>query len=416
MSSNFTSDTTIWQGWVETPDQRGTLDIIWSCVATLYLCLFTMLHLNVPASTDSAWNHVARKIRWTFLGLLAPELPMLFACGQWASARRSVESMRAMGHNSWTVEHGFYADMGGFVLQAADHEPFPLSAKLVEHLVRHAVIPVPDITQNEIRDKSKADGITRLVTCVQAGSLLLQVIGRAAEGLPITPLELSTLCIAGCSFTTLWFWRKKPLDVITPTNIVTDRGVAEIMEKAGSAAVAAGTFTDTPLDFVEPEAYMSRKWSRRVLRCTEAAGLQTTPMQRVPNDRDPQVPNLTTHVWLGAATAAFASIHFEAWNAEFPTDWERTLWRASCLAIWALLAVYGSAEVVACWREDCKNLGLDTLGGYKRRFPACLWFFVPASLYVGARIFILFESAWCMRSMPPDVFVTVSWAEYIPHM
>ena len=161
---------------------------------------------------------------------------------------------------------------------------------------------------------------------------------------------------------------------------------------------------------------MSRKWSRRVLRCIEAAGLQTTPMQRVPNDRDPQVPNLTTHVWLGAATAAFASIHFEAWNAEFPTDWERTLWRASCLAIWALLAVYGSAEVVACWREDCKNLGLDTLGGYKRRFPACLWFFVPASLYVGARIFILFESAWCMRSMPPDVFVTVSWAEYIPHM
>ena len=409
---------TIQHGWVSTPDERGTLDIIWSCVATLYLCLYTMLHLNIPAPGERVGAHVRRKIRWTLLGLLAPEIPMLFACGQWASAKRSVETMHALGYTCWTVEHAFYADMGGFVLHPADHEPFPLSAKLVEYLVRHGFICEPSsaITREEIRDKSKADGITRLVTCLQAGSLLLQVIGRGVEGLPITPLALSTLCVAGCSFTTLWFWRNKPLDVMTPTVIMTCRGVAEILEKGGAAAASARLVIDTPLDFVEPEAYMSRKWSRHVLRWIQAAGLQSTPMRRVPNDRDPRVPNLVTHLCLGAATAVFASVHFEAWNATFPTGVERSLWCASCVIICILLGVYGSVEVFICWKEGCRNLGLDTLGGYKRRFPACLWFFVPSSLYLVARIFILFESVWCMRSMPASVFVTVPWSEYIPHI
>ena len=396
---NHTS--TIKHGWVSAPDERGTLDIIWSCLATLYLCLYTMLHLNIPAPEERIGAHLGRKLRWTFLGLLAPEIPMLFACGQWASAKRSVESMHALGYTCWTVEHAFYADMGGFVLHPADHEPFPLSAKLVEYLVRHGFICEPSaaITREEIRDKSKSDGISRLVTCMQAGSLLLRVIGRAAVGLPITPLELSTLCVVGCSFTTLWFWRNKPLDVMAPTIIVTRRGVGEILEKAGAAG-AAGPAIDTPLDFAEPEAYMSRKWSR----------------QRVPNDRDPRVPNLTTHIWLGVVTAAFASIHFEAWDAAFPTPLESSLWRASCVAIWLLLALYGGAEVFICWKEGCRNLGLDTLGGYKRRFPACLWFFVPTSLYVVARLFILFESVWCLRTMPAEVYVTVSWSESFPHI
>ena len=161
---------------------------------------------------------------------------------------------------------------------------------------------------------------------------------------------------------------------------------------------------------------MSRKWSRRFFRWIQAAGLQTIPMQRVPNDRDPQVPNLRTHIWLGIVTAAFASIHFEAWHSSFPTYWEQIFWRVNCLAMWGLLAIYGCSEVVICWREDYENLGLDTFGAYKRRFPACLWFFVPGFMYFGTRICILFESVWCMRSLPADAFITVSWAEYIPHI
>jgi len=79
------------QRWVVQPNQRGTIDIIWSCVTTLAICCWVMLHLNLPARTDSQWTLFVRKARWLVLALLAPELVMLFACGQWASAKRSVQ-------------------------------------------------------------------------------------------------------------------------------------------------------------------------------------------------------------------------------------------------------------------------------------------------------------------------------------
>ena len=73
-------------GWVDQPNQRGTIDIVWSCVTTLAICCSVMIHLNVPAKRDTQWTLTFRKARWLTLALLAPEIVMLFASGQWASA------------------------------------------------------------------------------------------------------------------------------------------------------------------------------------------------------------------------------------------------------------------------------------------------------------------------------------------
>ncbi|KAF2089449.1 hypothetical protein K490DRAFT_63584 [Saccharata proteae CBS 121410] len=90
-------------------------------------------------------------------------------------------------------------------------------------------------------------------------------------------------------------------------------------------------------------------------------------IQRIPNDRDPQPSNLKQHVALVVATATFARIQLLGWGSSFPSRWEEQWWRANCLVIWGLLAVYGTAEGVICWKEGHANLGLDTLGGYKLR-------------------------------------------------
>jgi hypothetical protein len=373
-----------------------------------------MLHLNIPAPEDSYWNIFWRKVRWASLGLLAPELLMLFACGQWASANRSVTSMQAAGHSNWSVEHAFYADSGGFVVLLDGHDRVPVSAKQLEYVVQHKFIAMPGVTRDEIRDKSKTDGMSRLVNCVQAGWLVLQILGRAGQGLPITTLELSTISTVGCSFTTLWFWRKKPLDIGTPTIIPSSFTAADVLGRAGE--MASDVSTNKPLEFIEPEVYVSRKWSRTLLRQLEAAGFQKSPMRRIPNDRDPQLSSLTQHTCLGLSTAAFASIHLAAWNVAFPTEWEQTFWRANCLVMWVLLAVYGIGEVIMCHREGYSKMGLDTLGAYKRRWPACMWFWVPAILYMVTRVGLLFESVWSMRSLPAEAFVTVGWENYIPHV
>lgn len=156
------------QGWVNSPDQRGTIDIIWSCITTLAICCWVMLHLNIPAMTDNFWRLFLRRARWLMLALLSPELVMLFACGQWASAQRSVADMHSLGYEGWTIVHAFYADMGGFLVHPPDCTPFPVTAKQVHYLVQQRYLPIPKITKKEIWDKSKADMFAKIVATFQA--------------------------------------------------------------------------------------------------------------------------------------------------------------------------------------------------------------------------------------------------------
>lgn len=231
--------------------------------------------------------------------------------------------------------------------------------------------------------------------------------------LSVTPLEISTVSLALTSLTTLWFWTHKPLDVETATVLYTERTLEDILASGG---VSSSTeYINTPLDFIEPRAYIARKWNSKLLAIILRWGLQTRPLERIPNDRDPQLLDGRQHMAFAVATAFFASLHFAAWNFSFETEWELWLWRANCLLMWALLFTYGTTEVIACYLENYQNLGMDTIGGYKLRWPACLWFVVPAALYVVTRACLIFEVWYVMRSLPPDAFIQVQWTAVIPH-
>jgi hypothetical protein len=60
------------------------------------------------------------------------------------------------------LTHAFFADMGGFVLDAPDLLlPIPLDAEQVFYLVKEGHIDYPAIDKKEIEDKNKADGLAR---------------------------------------------------------------------------------------------------------------------------------------------------------------------------------------------------------------------------------------------------------------
>lgn len=404
------------RGWVGSPNERGTLDIVWSCVSTLVICLWSMLHLNIPSPKDTYWTIFWRKSRWLVLGILAPEVPMLFACGQWASAKRSVSEMRTLGFSDdeWSLEHAYYADSGGFRLHTFEDKAIIITAQQVHRLVHKEIIRLPPITKKEIWDKSNADKVAKFLACFQTAWLTTQTIARAIQGLAITPLELSSIAMALTSLTTLWYWMHKPLDVETATAVYTERNLKEVIEMCNGEFPT--DYVNTPLDFLEPRAYISRKWHPSLFNWILGNGLQTKPIERMPNDRDPQLSNIYQHVSLAIATASFASIHLAGWNFSFETPWEMWLWRGNCLIMWGLLATYGTTEVVACCIENFENLGMDTMGAYKMRWPACLWFIVPASFYALARLALLFEVLYSMRSLPSDAFLQVEWSTLIPHI
>jgi len=81
---------------------------------------------------------------------------------------------------------------------------------------------------------------------------MLQCIGRAAQHLTFTTLELTTVAFVCCTLPTYYFWLRKPLDVFTPTIIKTEFSMADII--AGGGDAAKEDYKQTPLDFVEVTA------------------------------------------------------------------------------------------------------------------------------------------------------------------
>ena len=395
-------------GWVDQPNQRGTIDIIWGCVATLAICCWVMLHLNVPAKTDTFCTVFVRKLRWLMFAILSPELVMLFACGQWASARRSVDDMHISGFHGWTMIHAFYADSGGFMLQTPDAGAFPITAKQLHYLVLNNYLPFPGIAKEEIWDKSKADLLAKGIASVQVVWLVAQVVARGIQHLPVTLLELSTVALITCTGATFFFWFWKPLNVDTPTNLELQFTIAEILVRAGDKAQAP--FQDTPLDFIEPKIYTSSQ-----LPFGRYWGVQESTLPRLPNDRDSRLHSLPIILCLAIPTCAFSCLHLIGWNFDFPTRTEQLLWRWTCVSMGIVLGGGCFAEAASIISDDYTTTGLTNLGGYKLRWPKNLLFFIPGFLYMSSRAIVIIEVVISLRLLPAGCFEVVQWSQLVPH-
>ena len=87
------------QGWTPQPDGRGTLDILWSCCITMFLCSWSILCVNIPSPHETKITILWRKIAKTVLGILCPELVFGMAFGQWLSTRHSVKDFNEAGYS-----------------------------------------------------------------------------------------------------------------------------------------------------------------------------------------------------------------------------------------------------------------------------------------------------------------------------
>ena len=108
------------EGWTSEPDGRGTIRLVWSCLFTIFICLWSSLHLNIPEPKEDALKILARKLKWVVLAAVATEYVVVFALGQWLLARKFQNSMKNVSSQEWSSIQGFYADMGGIRLEWED--------------------------------------------------------------------------------------------------------------------------------------------------------------------------------------------------------------------------------------------------------------------------------------------------------
>jgi hypothetical protein len=126
----------------------------------------------------------------------------------------------------WTLVHGFYAVMGGFVIDTTEAgEPFlphgkhqaTLTTCGVRFVARRALRSLPDLRKEDIQDKSKADPLVKAIVCVQAAYFCIQCVARLVSSLPLSLLELNTFAHAICTLLIYLLWWDKALDIEQPS-------------------------------------------------------------------------------------------------------------------------------------------------------------------------------------------------------
>ncbi|KAK3345785.1 hypothetical protein B0T25DRAFT_264100 [Lasiosphaeria hispida] len=258
--------------WKPEPVERGTFGVLSTCIITLGLCVWTVIHLNVPARNGHV-KQFFRKMGWMVFGFLAPELVAFTAFQQYAAATKLTNEIagyfpperrhrawwcfwRRKGRNldvespeshtagtpaskkhPWTFVHSQFAMMGGFEVVfendelrdslphklgfRKDHQPIrmTLTGNGVAIVAKHALDAIPDLPKDAIEDKSKGSAFAKTLVCLQAFWFCVQCLTRFSQKLGISLLELNTFGHAICTLVTYFLWWCKPLDVQEPEPI-----------------------------------------------------------------------------------------------------------------------------------------------------------------------------------------------------
>ena len=347
-----TSNTTAqFQGWTSSPNSRGSIDIIWSCLITLIFCSWSAVCVNIPARGDSTFKKLQRKAWLTWICIIGPEYLLVIALGQWSEAKQSVQEFHEKAYHKWTMKHAFYTQMGGFLAVTTDKTTFPLRSKSLLYLIRCGLI-ADDVVTNKIlvdvsvvEDRNKADRLFRIVTLAQATWFCINVLARFVQHLPVTTLELTVLGFFIPTATTYLLWWEKPCDVDTAELI-------PLLATTNDLSAGREDWYRTPLDFLDRKEWhgslLYRYWLR-MLHAIIPFGRQRLERRQAEKRRSDNdlVP---VDFWHGAIFEALPSLpfilmNFVAYNHHFPTTIERTLWRVASITM--VVTFCGGAAIEA---------------------------------------------------------------------
>ncbi|KAG2117618.1 hypothetical protein DEU56DRAFT_931450 [Suillus clintonianus] len=276
---------------------RTLWDILLSCGLTLFACTWTAIHTNIPKMGQGKVSFTYYRLVYMVLGLIAPEIIITWAAEEFFSARNVAKNFndefgvqRAKTHGGdkdtsestatllseirgsssaprpvaefkeWTMTHGFFAWMGGFMLYVDGRPRAILTPNELLQFVRDGSVDMPVISEEEIEDRSKGDGLSKGIALLQLAWFAVQFFARYIENLPNTLLETDTLAIAALTCISYGLWWKKPKDVRCPY-VVHWKAVASPSRLTNDKADLSGS---SPVDPIAEEVRPSAVHSRRV--------------------------------------------------------------------------------------------------------------------------------------------------------
>ncbi|KAF2833866.1 hypothetical protein CC86DRAFT_462124 [Ophiobolus disseminans] len=353
--------------WTAEPHGRGTMGLLWSCFATIFLCTWSAIHPNLPGVNESQVRTFWRRISHVVGCLVAPEYYGLDALLSLAGAR-TVQAQTP----GWPLRKCFYLIMGGFIVEhdsgEEKHRKFMKPEYLIE-LCTQKKIPWPEVDEDDIDDRSKADGLVKLLALTQISWFVIQSIGRAAQGLAVTTVELFTLGIvvwAVMIYIVLW---QKPFDVQRPTVVYLKGSEFEDVIKR------------------DPDV-------KRVSFINNSSTTRNDDLWSI---------GIGIVVSLG-----FAALHVVAWQFHFSTTAELWLWRVSsvlCTLTPLFIAMLLGRETLMV-PQPGTSTEMET--------STAVMVFILGIIYTIGRIYMFVEMFISLRAVPSSVYETPQWSQYFP--
>ncbi|KAJ3566628.1 hypothetical protein NP233_g6878 [Leucocoprinus birnbaumii] len=233
---------------LESEGDRTVQNVVWSCIATVFACTWVAIHPNLPDPRCSKWSQFRLRLAMMVLTIFAPEFILIWAFRQRLGARKITKEynqnilglvdekkkplfydLRAWfrnpplpcGRRQWTTTHGFYVQMGGFLVheEGSDWPIRVLTFPDLIELINSGVIDPPAISEEEICDKSKGDFFSKVVVIVQTTWFMVQCFARWTLKLPVTDLEVATFSFAVLNIVTYALWFHKPQNISIGTMI-----------------------------------------------------------------------------------------------------------------------------------------------------------------------------------------------------
>ncbi|KAG9309338.1 hypothetical protein JVU11DRAFT_10830 [Chiua virens] len=359
-------------------DRRSVWSLLANCGLTLLVCVWHAVHPAVPLP-HFKWYHVfLYRLALMLSMFVVPELIIEIAFMELYEAKRLTKHIRDSGYEWWTRTHSHFALNGGFALcdnTDAREISFTATSRVNDFLeILHAVeIINPVVMEDDIKDKSSADALGKVILAIQLSWFITQVIVRLSYRLTVTLVELDTVCMAVLTVPLLFCWWNKPHCPGRP--YIFYRRNAE----PSDVSRMANNSEKLPPKHLE----ISTQRRKRELF--------------IPVESHSRSQNILPFCF---TWATFGTLHALAWNYEFPSGPERTVWRVASLALVIPPFICG--------------IGAVSLPAGSRTLTLWLWIFVVIGGV--SRLTLVVLMFMSLRSLPPSSYQVVLWTNYIPHL
>ncbi|CAG8021305.1 unnamed protein product [Penicillium salamii] len=392
---NDTSTNKTLVGWTWDSPGRGTLSLITTCLATIFLCTWVVIHPRVYKRESCAILH---KLALFLKTIFAPEFIAVEGLQEWAQCRRMERECAKLTNGEFRLIHAFYISMLALRYRTPNGDrviwPNQYTWLLQQHLIEWSDHPTWGLSVGDIWDKSKSDGAAKLLALVQVTWFSAQCLLRICHHLPLSQLESMTLGYIPLFVVTYFFWWNKPKDVRSSSLVDLPPMSLEHMAVFESMAVS-NKFDNEGLEnqvsywnvwYLTPRAFEKEEEDRiaheaqieaqaRVLKRSNQPSTHQTCLYSpydatATNELAVQALNEPISVKKEIVMAhwdpdlyrsriwpltclfgiSFGALHLVCWNTMFPSIIELWLWRVSAfVSIVSMLIFMHFEKVVLRW-------------------------------------------------------------------